>query len=612
MGLNMLAAVEIVAPAIGRTALATIKGKKKKEGDPTKEASYRETLKLMRRMLLFTALNTVEDLQYATTGWLPHPPSVIVKDVVIPSNFYDDSARYIQENLGPANLNRVGKTWWQWRRPGSEVKAEWVEMKTDYLKRKRSNNPIQKVMFYIHGGAYYLGAIGHLGQIQRHARKLKGRVFAPRYRLAPQFPFPCAIQDILSAYLYLLTIQHHSNIVIAGDSAGGGLCVALLLILRDQGIPLPAGASLISPWVDLTCSFPSITIPSDLDYLPAHGFHAKPSLSWPPPSSEELKALRWPVHVGDDPDYEVVVDGENLVINHQIQMYAPNSQLQIPLVSGVCAASLGGLCPLQVLVGGGEIFRDEQIYLAHKAADPARYAPCDEILAKNGNTKEDVTAWPPTSVLLQVFEDCPHAAPTLSHTHGAKYQYRSIAHFAAWAFENAQKPSLNVTSDTSVHETGDYFNVGESGPIGQIGDSLPLFNNHMIRQLVKFDGKIYPLEPASKLRACNVPATDIGFPKEAAYKSWLQFRKKSDKRYASELKKVYKERERRTAVGYRTFPDGEVPPPSALAGRIMMNEQVKKEKPRGRIGKSIIGIFNKADDRSIRGDVGRKSAKESM
>ncbi|RDW68670.1 hypothetical protein BP5796_09327 [Coleophoma crateriformis] len=572
MGLNTLVAVEIVAPAMGRTALAMIKRKKKKGEDPTKEVSYRETLNLMRKMLLFTALNTVEDLQHATTGWLPHPLSVIVKDVTIPSNFYDDSARYIQANLGPANLSRVGKTWWQWRRPGSEVKAEWVEMKIDYLRRKRSNDPGKKVMFYIHGGAYYLGAIGHLGQVQRHARK------------------------------------HHSNIVIAGDSAGGGLCVALLLILRDQGIPLPAGASLISPWVDLTCSFPSITIPSDLDYLPAYGFHAKPSLSWPPPSSEELKALRWPIHPANDPDYEMVVDGENLVINRQIQMYAPNSHLQIPLVSGICAASLGGLCPLQVIVGGGEIFRDEQIYLAHKAAAPARYAPCDEILVKNGNTKEDVTAWPPTNVLLQVFENCPHAAPTLAHTHGAKYQYRSVANFATWAFENAQKPYLHA-SDASVHEIDDSFNAGESGPIGQIGDALPLFNNHMIRQLVKFDGRILPLEPASKLRACNVSATDIGFLKEDAYKGWLQFRKKSDERYASEIIKVYKERERQAAVGYRTFPDGEVPPPSALAGRIMKNEEVEMEKPRGRIGKGIIRVFNKADDRSIRG---RKSANDSM
>lgn len=130
--------------------------------------------------------------------------------------------------------------------------------------------------------------------------------------------------------------------MIAGDSAGAGLCVALLIILRDQGLPLPAGASLISPWVDLTHSFPSVTIPSDLDYVPAHGFHARPSISWPPPNSDELAALNWPRHPGAEPDMEILIDGQKTILKEQFQMYAQNTHLQIPLVSGVLAASLGG------------------------------------------------------------------------------------------------------------------------------------------------------------------------------------------------------------------------------------------------------------------------------
>lgn len=174
--------------------------------------------------------------------------------------------------------------------------------------------------------------------------RLKGRCFAPRYRLAPHFPFPCAIQDVLAAYLYLLTIQDPCEIVMAGDSAGGGLVIALLQIIRDQGLPMPAGASLISPWVDLSHSFPSITIPTEFDYVPAFGFHAKPSMSWPPPSDETIKELGIDSDPCPEPYFTVDLDGQEYPLKEQIQMYCTNMQVQIPLVSPICAASLGGKC----------------------------------------------------------------------------------------------------------------------------------------------------------------------------------------------------------------------------------------------------------------------------
>jgi hypothetical protein len=72
-----------------------------------------------------------------------------------------------------------------------------------------------------------------------------------------------------------------SKIVFAGDSAGGGLCINVLTIIRDMGLPMPAGAVLISPWVDLTHSFPSVMQNVDTDIIPPHGFMAKPSALWP-------------------------------------------------------------------------------------------------------------------------------------------------------------------------------------------------------------------------------------------------------------------------------------------------------------------------------------------
>jgi acetyl esterase/lipase len=130
-----------------------------------------ETLEVMRKMIHFTSVNRAEDVQHITTGWIPHPPSCVVKEVFIPDTFYPLAARHISENLGGNNLERVGKTWWQWRRPGSVVRAEWVEMKSDYAERMKNGGESKKVMFYIHGGAYFFGGIGHGPQIQRHARK---------------------------------------------------------------------------------------------------------------------------------------------------------------------------------------------------------------------------------------------------------------------------------------------------------------------------------------------------------------------------------------------------------------------------------------------------------
>ena len=89
---------------------------------------------------------------------------------------------------------------------------------------------------------------------------------AINYRLSPQYPFPCAIQDALAAYLYLIRpppeAKHKpvkpQHIVIMGDSAGGGLSLAILQVIRDLGLPQCAGGVLISPWCDLSHSFPSI------------------------------------------------------------------------------------------------------------------------------------------------------------------------------------------------------------------------------------------------------------------------------------------------------------------------------------------------------------------
>lgn len=112
----------------------------------------------------------------------------------------------------------------------------------------------QNVLLYLHGGGYVsCSPSSHLPITSSLARLLKWRVFSLGYRLAPEHPFPAAVDDAAAAYSWLLTQgARPETIAVAGDSAGGGLAMALLLRLRRTGVPLPARAVLLAPWADLT------------------------------------------------------------------------------------------------------------------------------------------------------------------------------------------------------------------------------------------------------------------------------------------------------------------------------------------------------------------------
>jgi hypothetical protein len=285
----------------------------------------------------------------------------------------------------------------------------------------------------------------------------------------------------------------------------------MLVTLRDQGLPLPAGAILISPWVDLTHSFPSVAGDNPMDYIPPYGFQQRPSPSWPPPNSDDMLAMaegavkslvhkdsivhRNSIHQvseqdaiqgfhvnehpdagtvndtattgtatnngsgptantvpGHGPELSIMIDGKLIEIKDQIQMYATNQMISHPLVSLVLQPSLGGLPPLIILTGGGEALRDEQIYLAHKAANPAKYPPGDAFLDGNpfGQNRDQIGRWKPTDVQLQVWDDLCHVAPTLSFTRPAKYMYRSVAQFGAWALARAQHTEIEIVDDDNV------------------------------------------------------------------------------------------------------------------------------------------------------------------
>lgn len=112
------------------------------------------------------------------------------------------------------------------------------------------------VVLYLHGGGYTSGTLEYAKGFSSQIATTSGvRVFAPAYRLAPEHPFPAALDDSLAAYLYLLDKGFSpSEISLCGESAGGGLCYALCHRLRELGMPMPSGIVAISPWTDLTSS----------------------------------------------------------------------------------------------------------------------------------------------------------------------------------------------------------------------------------------------------------------------------------------------------------------------------------------------------------------------
>jgi monoterpene epsilon-lactone hydrolase len=125
-----------------------------------------------------------------------------------------------------------------------------------------------RVLLFLHGGGFELGSVRSDGELAARLGRAAGmRVLFPEYRLAPEHPFPAALDDVLAAWHWLRTDQGLSatSLAVAGDSAGGGLAVALLVATRDAGEELPAAAVLMSPTVDLTSSGASMTERADQD-----------------------------------------------------------------------------------------------------------------------------------------------------------------------------------------------------------------------------------------------------------------------------------------------------------------------------------------------------------
>jgi epsilon-lactone hydrolase len=182
-------------------------------------------------------------------------------------------------------------------------------------------------VLYLHGGGYVIGSPrSHRHLAAAIARAAGTAALLVDYRLAPEHPFPAALDDALAAYQWLLGRGLvPGRIVVAGDSAGGGLTVATLLAARDRSLPLPAAGVCISPWVDLTCS-----------------------------------GATYATKAAVDP----IVTRQS--VSMMAEAYTGRGDPKAPLVSPLYA-DLRGLPPLLVHVGSDEVLLDDALGLADRA-----------------------------------------------------------------------------------------------------------------------------------------------------------------------------------------------------------------------------------------------------
>lgn len=496
----------------------------------------------------------------------------------IDSKSESDSASYIRNYLGPEGIKQFGgSNWWLYRK--SPLKSWWIERRHHI----RHNLKCDKVIFYVHGGAHYLSTVRtNAYHIQRHTAALGARTFAPDLRLAPQFPFPCSLHDVLSSYLYLLKSTKPENIIFMGDSSGAGLIVASLVLIRDSKLPLPAGVVYDSPWVDLTHSLPSVVADDAADYIPSEGFHHRASRYWPITNLDsfstisekellnyskkqeltnfiensmrkKIQTIKNLIPVLQEMDKEHArIDFDNVdsrldpniltTFPFQVQFYTSNANLKHPLISPIFTENLGGLPPSLVLGGSGERLRDEIVYIAHKM-----------------NT--DVYNGKRTKVRLEMYDDCCHVVTALPFVKEAGIMVRRAANFAYWCLKQ---------HDSSFVSPNKHLDGNPSHA-----------NEDMVRLRISRNGEERLMEPKEEIQCLNLPKSALGTIQVKALIRWIDVElillskdTKKPARYFAEFKHA-------DLNGYLVKPkeytmEGENPPLSALVANCKISPEKKQ------------------------------------
>src|SRR6267142_5099364 len=219
--------------------------------------------------------------------------------------------------------------------------------------RVEGPSPGDAVLLYLHGGGYFACSAETHRPITVYFALHGFHVFAPDYRLAPENRFPAAVEDAVAFYRALLSAGYApQKIVIAGESAGGGLALSLMLALRDAGVPLPAAAALFSPWTDLAATGDSIRRNNDRCAM----FHGAG-------------------------------------VAHSARYYLGDTDPRDPLASPLYA-DLAGLPPLLIHVGADEVLLDDSTRVAERA--------------RAAGVSVELTVWP---VIPHAWQLVPHLIP---------------------------------------------------------------------------------------------------------------------------------------------------------------------------------------------------------
>lgn len=208
--------------------------------------------------------------------------------------------------------------------------------------------PTVATLLYLHGGGYFACTPQTYRAVTASFALAGFKTFVPDYRLAPENPFPAGLEDAVAAYRGLLETHSPQQLVVAGDSAGGGLSMALMLSLRERGMPLPAAAALFSPFVDLA----------------ATGESAR--------TNSERCAM---------------FDSESF--GRAAQYYLGDRDRRAPLASPLYA-ELQGLPPLLIHVGADETLLDDSRRLAERA--------------QKAGVKTQIKIWPAVPHVWQLFQ----------------------------------------------------------------------------------------------------------------------------------------------------------------------------------------------------------------
>lgn len=168
-----------------------------------------------------------------------------------------EKQRRSQEALGNMAAAMGGLVWEPFELAGMD--AAWMRLERPHKRRR--------VILYCHGGGYTSGGLGFSKVLASKLTRATGLdVLAFDYRLAPEHPYPAAVEDAQAAWDHLMRLGFGArDVVLAGDSAGGNMALVLCLRLRAEGRMLPGALLLMSPWTDMTCSGESLTERADID-----------------------------------------------------------------------------------------------------------------------------------------------------------------------------------------------------------------------------------------------------------------------------------------------------------------------------------------------------------